>query len=127
MGLIVEFTGTRKIPVLHIAKRPILVRSFSKSQITFLNQCFEKHYLKGLWQGYAVLDNIPEALCETVQPSLHSKRIGAALFSSASGGPFFLFNDLKGPFHLLDSHGEIMATKKHLKNLLRTFHRNIAN
>ena len=127
MGLIVEFTGARKIPVLQMAKRPLLACSLSKSQLTDLNQSFEKYYLKGLWQGYAVLDSIPEILCKTVQPSLHSKRIGTALFSSASRDPYFLFSDLKGPLHLLDSGGEIIATKKHVKNLLRAFHKNILN
>jgi len=127
MGLIVEFTGTRKTPVLQIAKRPILVRSLSKSQIADLNRSFEKYHLKGLWQGYAILDNIPVTLCETVQPSPSEKRIGTALFSRASGDPFFLFNDLQGSLHLLDSDGEIIATKKRLKNLLKEFHKNILN
>jgi hypothetical protein len=127
MGLIVEFTGARKTPVLHVAKRPILVRSLNNLQITDLNHSFEKYYQQGMWQGYAILDNIPELLNKTVQPSSPDKRIGTALFSSASGDPFFLFNELQGPFHLLGSDGEIMATKKHLKKLLKAFHKNILN
>ncbi len=127
MGLVVEFTGAQKIPVLQVAKRPILVRSLRKSQIAYLNQSFEKYHLKGLWQGYAILDSVPEFLEGVVQPPLDEKRIGTALFNSVSGDPFFLFQDHQGVFHLLDSKGEIRTTHKRLKSLIKEFHKNKFN
>jgi hypothetical protein len=122
MGLIVDFENSHSHRRSHAASDLILTCAFDRSHVDRLSQCFEKYHLANYWNGYAILDQIPENLTRSVMSARIETNLGAALFCNTDDQILFLFRDLQENFRLLNKDGYTIVMQDHIESVIANLH-----